>query len=280
MIMKKRYINFLKIILYVALALAALCVVVPVFICDRFRVNGPSMNPTLETGEYVYVNKLIMGARIYKKYDFSNPTLSCFRMPGLRKIRPDDIAVFNYPEGYDRKKIEFRINYVYAKRCIACPGDTVRIVNGFYRNSSYPEITFGSRLKQEIISACSESELDSMNVSVRTIPYGIKCRWTVKDFGPMYIPGRGDVVLMDSLACRLYRKEIEYETGFRPQITDGQVYLGETPVLEYRFTSNWYFFGGDNVLNSKDSRYIGLVPEDYIIGVVNNPSVRNFLSER
>ena len=30
----------------------------------------------------------------------------------------------------------------------------------------------------------------------------------------------------------------------------------------------WYFLGGDNVLNSRDSRYFGLVPEDYIVGIV------------
>ena len=30
---------------------------------------------------------------------------------------------------------------------------------------------------------------------------------------------------------------------------------------------NWYFLGGDNVLNSKDSRYTGLVPEEYIVGI-------------
>ncbi len=31
---------------------------------------------------------------------------------------------------------------------------------------------------------------------------------------------------------------------------------------------NWYFLGGDNVLNSRDSRYFGLVPQEYIVGVV------------
>ena len=46
------------------------------------------------------------------------------------------------------------------------------------------------------------------------------------------------------------------------------VYLGGKELNEYEFSTDWYFFGGDNVMNSKDSRYIGLVPEDYIIGIV------------
>lgn len=45
------------------------------------------------------------------------------------------------------------------------------------------------------------------------------------------------------------------------------MYLGSQELREYVFMENWYFFGGDNVLDSKDSRYIGLVPEEYIVGI-------------
>lgn len=53
-----------------------------------------------------------------------------------------------------------------------------------------------------------------------------------------------------------------------PLIYDGKVYFGDTLLTSYIFSSNWYFFGGDNVLNSQDSRYLGLIPEEYIIGLV------------
>lgn len=66
------------------------------------------------------------------------------------------------------------------------------------------------------------------------------------------------IVFMESFwGSAQYRKMIHYETGEWP-----------SPEGRYEFKSNWYFFGGDNVLNSRDSRYFGLVPEDYIIGVV------------
>lgn len=45
------------------------------------------------------------------------------------------------------------------------------------------------------------------------------------------------------------------------------MYLGSQELREYVFMENWYFLGGDNVLNSKDSRYIGLFPEEYIVGI-------------
>ena len=45
------------------------------------------------------------------------------------------------------------------------------------------------------------------------------------------------------------------------------MYLGDSLIQEYRFMENYYFMGGDNMENSKDSRYWGLLPEPYIVGV-------------
>ena len=38
-------------------------------------------------------------------------------------------------------------------------------------------------------------------------------------------------------------------------------------ISTYEFRENYYFFCGDNVINSKDCRYLGFVPEEFIIGV-------------
>ena len=258
-----------KVILAVGtlLATSLLLLLLPVFVCDQFRIGGESMSPTLETGDHILVNKLLIGARIYLKYDFTDPVMECFRMPGFRNIRPGDIAVFNYPKGRERNKIEFRINYVYAKRCIGCPGDSIAIVDGYYRNSSCPEKVFGSVELQRHLSETPDSVLIVQNVYLPAFPFIDSLGWTVRDFGPMYVPGKGDVIRLDPVFAKLYGMQIEYETGIRPTVNGDTVLMDGNPVKEYRFRGNWYFFGGDNVLNSKDSRYIGLVPEDYIVGV-------------
>ena len=36
----------------------------------------------------------------------------------------------------------------------------------------------------------------------------------------------------------------------------------------YTFRQDWYFFVGDNVTNSRDSRFFGFVPADFVIGIV------------
>lgn len=43
---------------YVCLACMFLAIVLPVFVCDQFRIGGESMWPTLESGDHVLVNKL------------------------------------------------------------------------------------------------------------------------------------------------------------------------------------------------------------------------------
>ena len=36
----------------------------------------------------------------------------------------------------------------------------------------------------------------------------------------------------------------------------------------YTFRQDWFFFVGDNVTNSRDSRFFGFVPEDFVAGIV------------
>lgn len=227
-------------------------------ICDSFTIKGHSMDPTLHQGQKVYVNKLIMGARIYKCYDFSTDTLACFRLPGLRKLRVGDIAVFNYPYGWQEDKIGFRINYVYAKRCLGVPGDSIRIVNSHYVNSNTPVLG---------INADNERKLKSIEDSVLLDMWVLKAGhfagktedWTIKDFGPVYVPGKGTEVLLDDENLSLYRNILQFEIKDNPDKLKGH---------SYTFRYDYYFFGGDNVIDSKDSRYIGLVPEPFVIGVV------------
>lgn len=188
-----------------------------VFICDSFIVSGPSMEPSFHDGQRIWAFKIGIGARIYTRYDFSDPNLHSFRLPGIRRLRKGDIAVFNYPYGANPNDISFKINYVLIKRCSGGPGDTV-LVNSYE-----------------------------------------KC----------YVPGRGDVVSLDSCLIRHYRNQIEFETGKRIDVKEnGIILLDGEPIKEYQFVSDWYFFIGDNLAFSRDSRLFGLVPESYIVGRV------------
>ena len=77
---------------------------------------------------------------------------------------------------------------------------------------------------------------------------------------------KGDSITLDRTNFRLYKKLIEWEQQGSLQYKDSTIFLNGTPINGYRFQKNYYFMAGDNGMNSQDSRYWGLLPEEYIVG--------------
>ncbi|EFO80344.1 signal peptidase I [Oscillochloris trichoides DG-6] len=93
-------------------------------IVQNFKIEGTSMEPTMHTGEYILVNKLI-----YFHFDINAPLRL---LPGQEALpqkiiypfhqpRRGDIVVFEYPRDVSKD---------YIKRVIGLPGDTLEIRDG------------------------------------------------------------------------------------------------------------------------------------------------------
>lgn len=273
-----KILTFFLIVLTVIAAIPLLWLGGRAFIADRFVTKGQSMSPTFHTGEGVYVNKLLMGARIYTKFDFDCPELHCFRMPGLRKLRRGDVAIFNYPYGWEGRRLGFKINYVYCKRCAGVAGDTVRIADGYYVDAHGRRLSFGippANIHEMIATP------DSVLLENRCLLAGSFAGedWTIKDFGPIVVPRKGMCITLDSLNLRHYARAIEWEKNRGALAGEHVDAPGDEEMKgwgdKYTFKENWYFFVGDNVSDSRDSRYLGFVPEDFVIGIVNKKKNRN-----
>lgn len=228
-----------------------------IFFAERFNIPSGSMYPTLQPGDRVWVNKLLLGGRIYKSFNFEDHApLECFRMPGLRNVEPGDIICFNYPLGYDEwTHIEFKINYVYCKRVLGTPGDTIAVKDGINWNSNFDGI-IGVQENQMALQNTPDSILWREKF-MAAMPF-TKQIWTMKNFGPLYVPQAGKTISLDDIQRAIYGPVIEYETGSYPS----------DDMTIYTFKNNYYFALGDNSLDSNDSRYWGFIPEDFIIGIV------------
>jgi len=244
-------------IYFAAFGLVALHFARRAFIAEKFNIPTMSMSPTLNPGDHIWVNKLLFGARIYTSFNFDDHApLKCFRMPGIRKIKPNDIVVFNYPFGYDDwYRIEFKINYVYCKRVAGTPGDTITIMDGVTHNNNY-DGSIGLLENQIQLNSIPDSVLWLYN-SMTAIPLSMPT-WTIKNLGPLYIPAKGGTVQLTDFNRELYGLAIQYETGQLPT----------HDMTEYTFRKNYYFMLGDYSTDSRDSRYFGFIPDDFIIGIV------------
>ena len=232
---------------------------------SSFRIPTDSMQPTLQPGDNILVNKSIMGARIFNIWDMAeDKEVKIYRLPGLGKVKRNDVLVFHYPYPHKNDSLSMHLLKYYVKRCIALPGDTMGIRKGHYYVKGVDEPIGNIQAQKRIEKLQKEN---TRGIVMDAYPWDKYIDWTIQDFGPLHVPARGQTVVMDASAVKLYRNLVEWEQKEKLTYQGKDVFLGDSLIQEYRFQENYYFMGGDYMENSKDSRYWGLLPEPYIVGV-------------
>lgn len=144
-----------------AIAIAVvLALFIRAFVVQAFKIPSGSMEPTLQVGDHILVNKFIYGIRL--------PVTNTKMIPVSRPER-GDIMVFEYPVEPDKD---------FIKRVVAVPGDVVEI-----------------RDKKVYVNGRLVDQYTVKHTKKRVLPGTVNAR---DNFGPVIVPEDAYFVLGDN----------------------------------------------------------------------------------
>ncbi|MFD0992798.1 signal peptidase I [Tenacibaculum geojense] len=338
----------------IAFAVIAATVVHTYFI-QPYTIPTSSLEKTLLIGDYLFVSKFHYGARVpmttvsapmvhdtipglgiksylsdsneetYENSFLNKLSLPYMRLPGIQKIKRNDIVVFSWPADslkwmwndnsgkYTYKPIDKRTNYV--KRCVGIAGDTLEVRDGYVfingKRTKLPESaqpqwmhivdTDGKSFDRATINKYNMAQEGRMfndgryylnltdkeaaalakNPIVKSIekslkpkgafdkqvfPHNPKYPWSVDNFGPIYIPKKGDTIELNSDNISFYEQIIRRYENNDLTIHHNDIYINGAKANSYTFKQDYYWMMGDNRQNSLDARAWGYVPFDHVVG--------------
>lgn len=215
-----------------------------------FVVPTGSMENEVMTGDFLFVNKFKYGPTTPQVIPILNIPLPYYKFPGFWEPEKEDVIVFVYPG--DRDEVEASQFQYYLKRCIATAGDTLHIKDKvvYVNGVRYPLPENGKFMP-------------NYGDRMAGFPYGTS--WTLNNYGPIYIPKKGDKIKVDLDNIRQWDTFIRRE-GHEITIDRHSVFVDGKAITEYEVERDYCFGMGDNRDNSEDSRSWGFIPYENVVG--------------
>lgn len=272
-----------------------------VTIIEAYIVPTGSMEETIMTGDFLIGNRFVFGMRTpdwigipYTDIGFKVPYI---RFPKFKEPHQGDVIIFKYPRDVFHK---------YVKRCIAEPGDSLKIVarKVYVNNKEFKLSPNGKFMGSMLPADFKQQDMFHPNQGNKDF------------FKAIRIPQKGDIVLisnetdwrfflpivlLDGHEATLESEQVKYQfslsdpndlfrrkedpkvfddyfpngnliTPWSQSIKDSDfqyLYIDGIPITDldqYVIEQGYYWAMGDNRDDSLDSRYWGFVPENYILG--------------
>lgn len=253
----------LAVVLLLVLSVRQFCV-------GSYQISTDAMGESLHPGDYVLVNKLPLKGN-----------------PGRNRV-----VLFTSPLLKDSAS-----QPLFLSRCIGMPGDTILIsgegyeVNG-KRLPHSPQSLNTYFITQEGITDFLKAlqkldipvrdrkeELFGLSLSLTTFEeYQLREELTdeqnihfIRSQSAPYklvVPRKGRAYRLDKTTITACKEAILAEEGDKAQFRDGKLYLDGRETTFFFFDQDYYWMLSDNVNESVDSRHLGFIPRDHIIGNV------------
>ena len=97
-------------------------------------------------------------------------------------------------------------------------------------------------------------------------PHNEQYKWSIDNFGPIYMPKKGETVELNKKTIPFYRDLLKRYEGVSFAETENEFFINGKKVNKYTFKQDYYWMMGDNRQNSLDARFWGYVPFDHVVG--------------
>ena len=207
----------------------AVVLVLRSFFFEPFNIPSDSMVPTLETGDYILVNKFQYGVRL--------PIVNT-KVIDVGEPQRGDVAVFKYPENP-------KISYI--KRIIGLPGDHIEFDRG--------QLMINGQKVQQVPTEFSREK------DILDTPKSIYYTETMGTHQHLVRLLEGQNTLVSAFNYAQSKKDLPYVATANDRFVKSNGQSWEVTVPQ-----GHYFAMGDNRDQSADSRFWGFVPEQNLTG--------------
>lgn len=268
--MKERKSRLSKLSGWGKIVVLVLAVVLPVrfFLLEPCHIVSPAMETAVWRGDFVLVNKI----------------------PGLRTPERNGVVLFTSPLRKDSAA-----RNLFLSRCIGMPGDTLEmtggrlLVNGreaprspdalarYSVDNSVRDVLL-SQLRRLDIPVREPLPADSVYMLSLTPFEEYRIRSEVPSFindrfravpaeeYKLVVPRKGRAYRLDPVTLKACQEIILSEAGPGASIRNGKLFVDGRETTFFFFNRDYYWLLSDNTLDAVDSRHLGFVPEEAIVG--------------